>query len=115
MKIVIFSAATGGGHMRASHAIQSYISEHSPGSEVIVVDALKSISSVLDKTVCDGYHFLAMKTPKVFGQLYRKTNEDSILSHLMTRFTSAFSQKLVRFWSSRNRTSSFPPTRSQRR
>lgn len=95
MKILILSAATGGGHLRASHAIQKYIAENSTGNEVVVVDALKSINAVLDKTVCEGYHFLATKTPKVFGQLYRKTNQDSILSNLVTRFSSAFSQKLI--------------------
>lgn len=95
MKILILSAATGGGHLRASHAIEKYIMENSTGNEVSVIDALKSINVVLDKTVCEGYHFLATKTPKVFGQLYRKTNEDSILNNLMTRFTSVFSQKLI--------------------
>ena len=95
MKILILSAATGGGHLRASHAIETYIMENSSGNEVAVVDALKSINSVLDKTVCDGYHFLATKTPKVFGQLYRKTNEESLLSNLVTRFSSVFSQKLI--------------------
>ncbi|MCY1713330.1 MGDG synthase family glycosyltransferase [Caproiciproducens galactitolivorans] len=95
MKILILSAATGGGHLRASHAIEKYISENSTGNEVVVVDALKSINAVLDKTVCEGYHFLATKTPKVFGQLYRKSNEESLLSNLVTRFTSVFSQKLI--------------------
>lgn len=95
MKIMILTAATGGGHIRASRAIQAYISEHAAGSEVVVIDALKSISNILDKTVCDGYHFLATKTPKVFGQLYRKTNEDSLLSTLVSRFSGTFSQKLI--------------------
>ncbi len=95
MKILILSAATGGGHLRASHAIEKYIMENSEGNEVSVIDALKSINYVLDQTVCEGYHFLATKTPKVFGQLYRKTNEESILSNLVTRFTSVFSQKLI--------------------
>lgn len=81
--------------MRASRAIQAYISSHSAGTEVVVADALKSIGSVLDKTVCDGYHFLATKTPKVFGQLYRKTNRDSFLSSLVSRASGAFSQKLL--------------------
>ena len=95
VKLLILTAATGGGHVRASRAIQTYISEHSAGSKVVVVDALKSISSVLDKTVCDGYHFLATKTPKVFGQLYRRTNADSLLSNLVSRFSGVFSLKLI--------------------
>lgn len=95
MKIVILSAATGGGHLRASHAIEKYINENSTGNQVVVIDALKTVSAVLDKTCCEGYHFLAMKTPKIFGQLYRRTNEDSLLSDLVTRFTSAFSQRMI--------------------
>ena len=95
MKLLILTAATGGGHLRASRALQTYISEHSPEFEVAVVDALKSISGILDKTVCDGYHFLATKTPKVFGQLYRRTNQNSLLSSLVSRFSGAFSQKLI--------------------
>nr|WP_319489804.1 glycosyltransferase [uncultured Caproiciproducens sp.] len=95
MKILILSAATGGGHLRASHAIEKYIAENSTGNEVAVVDALKSINAVLDKTVCEGYHFLATKTPKVFGQLYRKTNQESLLTNLVTRFSNVFSQKLI--------------------
>ena len=95
MKILILSAATGGGHLRASHAIEDYILKNSVGNNVAVVDALKSINTVLDKTVCDGYHFLATKTPKVFGQLYKKTNEESVLSSLVTRFSNVFSLKLM--------------------
>ncbi len=95
VKILILSAATGGGHLRASRAIEKYIGESSEGNEVVVIDALKSINAVLDKTVCDGYHFLATKTPKMFGQLYRKTNEENILFTVMNRFTSVFSQKLI--------------------
>jgi processive 1,2-diacylglycerol beta-glucosyltransferase len=97
VKLLILTAATGGGHVRASRAIQAYISKHPSESidEVVVVDALKSISSILDKTVCDGYHFLATKTPKVFGQLYRRTNVNSVLSTLVSRFSSVFSIKLI--------------------
>ena len=95
MKLLILTAATGGGHIRASRAIQAYISEHSADSEVVVVDALKSISNVLNKTVCDGYRFLATKMPKVFGKLYYRTNEKSLLSSLMFRFSGVFSMKLL--------------------
>lgn len=94
MKILILSAATGGGHLRAAYAIQSYILGNSD-NEVVVVDALKSVGELLDKTCCDGYHFLATKTPKVFGQLYRATNKESTLNKVMTRFSNAFSFKLV--------------------
>lgn len=95
MKILILSAATGGGHLRASRAIRDYIGRNDPGSEVEVVDALKSVGKVLDHTVCDGYHILATKTPKLFGQLYRATNRKTPLFDLMNRFSNQFSRLLL--------------------
>ena len=95
MKVLILSAATGGGHLRASHAVEEYITANSKNTEVKVVDTLKSISPVLDKTICDGYHFLATKTPKVFGKLYQKTNEENPFSQFVPKFNSLFSQKLM--------------------
>ena len=53
MKILILSAATGGGHLRASHAIESYLLENTTDVEVRVGDALKTIHPILDKTICD--------------------------------------------------------------
>lgn len=95
MKILILSAAAGGGHLRASYAIQSYIEEHSPSDTVEVVDALKAINIMLDKTCCGGYHFLATKTPKIFGHLYRITNEENPIYWLVDGFNRLISQKLL--------------------
>ena len=95
MKILILSAATGGGHLRASHAVESYLLENTTDVTVKVVDTLKTINPVLDKTICEGYHFLATRTPKMFGILYQKTNEETKLAQVVPRFNSLFSQKLV--------------------
>ena len=72
MRILILTAATGGGHLRAARALESYLLENTENTEVKVVDTLKEINTVLDKMICDGYHFLATKAPKVFGKLYEK-------------------------------------------
>lgn len=95
MKILILSAATGGGHLRAAQAVQDCLRENEPGWRVEVVDALKCVGSLLDKTCCDGYRFLATKTPKVFGQLYRVTNEESMLNALMTHFSGLLGLRLL--------------------
>lgn len=95
MKVLILTAATGAGHLRASRAIRTYIEENEPGSRVEVVDAMKSVGKALDKTVCGGYHILAMKMPKLFGVLYRATNRESHISHLLNRFSALFSRLLL--------------------
>lgn len=95
MKILILSAATGGGHLRASHAIESYLLENTTDVEVKVVDALKTIHPILDKTICEGYHFLATKTPKMFGLLYQKSNEENPLAQMVPKFNSLFGIRLI--------------------
>lgn len=76
MKILILTAATGGGHLRASSALKSYIMETREECEVQIVDSLKYISPLLDKTVTEGYETMAKRTPKLFGSLYKSTNRD---------------------------------------
>lgn len=76
MKILILTAATGGGHLRASSALKSYILENREDCEVEIVDSLKYISPLLDKTVTEGYETMAKRTPKLFGSLYKSTNRD---------------------------------------
>ena len=95
LKILILSAATGGGHLRASRALQTYILENTEGNSVVIADALKEVNTILDKTCCDGYHFMATKAPRVFGQLYRATNMDTPLYSLVTRFNGAVGVKLL--------------------
>ena len=57
MKILLLTAATGGGHIRAAAAIEKHLRDNCPGIEVKTEDAFKTISSIFDKTICDGYHF----------------------------------------------------------
>lgn len=52
MKIMLLTAATGGGHIRAANAIEQYIQENTRW-EVENVDCLKAVGKLLDKTVCD--------------------------------------------------------------
>ena len=46
VKILILSAATGGGHLRAAQAVQTCLRENEPQWRVEVVDALKCVGSL---------------------------------------------------------------------
>ena len=102
MNILIFSASTGGGHKRAAAALEEKIKEVNPESTVNVVDGLRSIGKVYDKTVCKGYYIMATKTPKVYGKFYKITDQknkfyktvmksNSMMSDDMWWMSSAFS------------------------
>lgn len=94
MKIMILSAATGGGHLRAANALETYINENT-GYTAKTFDTFKCISSILDKTVCDGYLFLAKKTPSFFGKLYTSTNKDTPFANMLPKLSGLFARELM--------------------
>lgn len=95
MKIMLLTAATGGGHIRAAQAVEQYIKD-STDHEVILVDALKAVNRLLDKTVCDAYLFMAKNVPAMFGRLYRRTNKQNIFADMVPRLSGLFSNLLLR-------------------
>ena len=64
MNILILSASTGGGHMRASMAIEGYMKQQDKEINVKIVDSLLYINPILNKTITNGYVYLATKTPR---------------------------------------------------
>lgn len=95
MKILIFTASTGGGHKRAAAAIEAKIKSLSPETKVKTVDAMKAIGRVYDKTVCGGYHFMATKIPKVYGECYKITDRKSLMYEAVMKSNTMMSNKLV--------------------
>ncbi len=95
MNILILSASTGGGHMRASKAIESYMTQQNKDINVKIVDSLLYISPILNKTITGGYVYLATKTPKLYGKLYDLTNKDHKFANFVTRLNNIFANKLM--------------------
>lgn len=93
MKIMLLTAATGGGHLRAANAVEKYIKSNT-GYDVVTVDALKAVGKLLDKTVCDSYLFMAKRVPAMFGRLYRRTNKQNLFSDLVPKLSGLFSNQL---------------------
>lgn len=93
MKIMLLTAATGGGHIRAANAVEAYIRENTSW-KVQNVDCLKAVGRLLDKTVCDSYLFMAKKAPMLFGRLYKRTNKENRFSSLVPKLSGLFSNLL---------------------
>lgn len=94
MRVLILSASTGGGHMRASAALKNYITAHDKTAVVEIADTLEYVSHLLNKTVSDGYVFLATKTPKLYGSVYNTANKDTTLNSMVTKLTGQMTKKL---------------------
>lgn len=95
MKILILTASTGGGHKRAAAALEDKIKQISPETEVRVVDALKAVGKVYDKTVCGGYHFMATKIPKVYGISYKITDHRNVVYKAVMHSNTLMANKLL--------------------
>ena len=95
MNILIMSASTGGGHKRAAAALEEKIKSISPDATVNVVDGLKAIGKVYDKTVCKGYYILATKTPKMYGKFYEITDKKNVAYKAVMKSNSMMSRRLL--------------------
>lgn len=81
--------------MRASKAIEGYMTQQNKDINVKIVDSLLYISPILNKTVTGGYVYLATKTPRLYGKLYDLTNKDHKLANFVTRVNNIFANKLL--------------------
>lgn len=95
MKLLILSATTGGGHMRAANALKTYTLQQDKTAEVEIVDTLECVSPLLNKTVTKGYLYLATKTPKVYGVMYNASNKDTAVNTVVEEVNSQVSKKLI--------------------
>ncbi|MCR5653891.1 MAG: CDP-glycerol glycerophosphotransferase family protein [Ruminococcus sp.] len=82
MRILVFSASTGGGHKRAAAALKEYIEANSDNAEVKITDGLALGGKGYNKLVCDGYTTLAKFAPKFYGRLYINSDKKSKLNDL---------------------------------
>lgn len=95
MKVLILSASTGGGHMKASAALKTYILENNENAIVEIVDTIEYVSPMLNKTITEGYVYLAKNTPRMYGAMYKTTNKDTPLNSFVVAINNQFSKRLM--------------------
>lgn len=95
MKVMIFSASTGGGHKRASAALKEYILSQSSDNEVIIIDAIEECSKFLNFTITKGYHALATKAPDIYGSFYKSSDKESAIGELVNSVNTQYGSKLM--------------------
>ena len=92
VKAIILSASTGSGHMSAARAINEYLIENGAQSEII--DTLKYISPILNKTVTEIYDFIAKYHPKIWKMMYDTSNKKTV-NKLLLSINNLISKKLL--------------------
>ena len=95
MKILILSAKTGGGHMRAAEAFEAVVKEKDPSNEVLIVDGLEYVNHYFSKAIVKGYKFSATKIPNIYGLMYRASDSDNSTYKFMQKTNTHFAKKII--------------------
>lgn len=95
MKVLIFSASTGGGHKRAAAALKEYIETHRDKVEVKITDGLALTGKLYNQFICGGYTFLAKRAPRFYGTIYKSSDRKSWLNSLCNNLNVAHDTDLL--------------------
>lgn len=69
-RVVIVTAAVGEGHAAAARALAAELAAESPGTDVVICDALEGLGRLLRLILLDAYRWQLRFAPWVFGLLY---------------------------------------------
>lgn len=86
LRIIVFSATYGAGHVRAAEALIDAIRTKAPSAEITHVDAMAFLSKPLNKVIKSTYIELIKHSPRLWGKFYYRTSKippDSVLQKLL--------------------------------
>ena len=93
MKILIFYAAYGGGHLSAAKSIKQYIDDHYKDAETEMVDCIKYINKDIDKLTTLAYKEMAKNAPWAWGKIYNQSQHGA-MAHISNGANKLMSIKL---------------------
>lgn len=93
MRILIFYASYGGGHLSAANSIKSYIEQNYKDSIVEMCDCMKYINKPIEKITTDAYKIMAKDAPKAWGMIYKWSDKGPIF-HISNFNNEIMSKKL---------------------
>ena len=95
MKILIFYASYGGGHLNAAKSINDYIINNYPNNDVELIDCMKYVNKTIEKLTTAAYREMAKKAPWAWGKIYSDSQKGP-LAHLSSRSNKIMAIKLLR-------------------
>ena len=101
MKIIIFYASYGGGHLNAAKSINEYILENYKNVDIELIDCMKYINKTIEKVTTSAYNEMAKKAPWAWGKIYADSQKGP-LSHLSSRSNKIMAIKLLKLLREKN-------------
>lgn len=93
MKILIFYATYGGGHLSVANAMKEIIEKEHPEIEVEMIDCMKYINKVINMVTTKAYSDMAKKVPWAWGKVYTHSNK-GVMSGVTKTSNKLFALKL---------------------
>ena len=93
MKVIIFYAKYGGGHLSAARSIENCINTYYKNVNVELIDFMEYANKEFNKITTKAYAEMAKKIPKAYGSIYWKS-EKGPLAHISTTSNKLLSIKI---------------------
>lgn len=95
MKIIIFYASYGGGHLNAAKSIYEHILSTNNTIDVELIDCMKYVNKPIEKITTTAYNEMAKKIPWAWGRIYADSQKGP-LAHISTRSNKIMAIKLLK-------------------
>ena len=95
MKILIFYASYGGGHLNAAKSIYNCILKNNENINIELIDCMKYVNKTIEKITTTAYKEAAKKAPWVWGKIYNDSQKGP-LAHLSSRSNKIMAIKLLK-------------------
>ena len=95
MRVLIFTASTGGGHKRAAAALKDTIQRLSPESEILVVDGIALTGKLFNSVICNSYTLMAKHASGIYGRIYNSSDKESPLNSLSNNVNKSKGHKIL--------------------
>ena len=96
MNILYLSISAGGGHIKVCESINEEVLKRYPSSTSAIIDAFKYINPVLDKLVVGSYLNTVKKTPKIYGKLYKMSEDGGNIHDFGKTVNKLLSYKIMK-------------------
>lgn len=95
MKILIFYASYGGGHLNAAKSIKECIDNNYKNCETKLIDCMKYVNKPIEAITTTAYKEMAKKMPWAWGKIY-DDSQSGPLAHISSRSNQIFAIKLLK-------------------
>lgn len=93
MKVIIFYAKYGGGHLSAANAMKEVIQKRKPEAQIELIDCMEYVNKVINSLTVKSYEGMSKRMPKVWGFIYQASRK-GIIATISNSFNDVFAGKL---------------------